>query len=401
MIQFIKSEQDEGGGRLIHAKDLFRLQGVCRLRLVAGQAGLERRARAAVLFEYDEERVGLSDFYRGDLVVSTLEYARDDRNLVTSSMLALIAQGIAGFIIKTAYYDALPQEVLQAADASGTPVFLFDETYIEEVILEITELIRGRHHFSGYERDLDELMNGSLSTDQIREKVRRIDPSWSGRGRLYAISWPGRAQQLSERLFRWLEQDEAKERDCVFMSWRWMMLALVHPAEDDTPGGEFRQLDEILSCAGVSDEPAAIGASNVYTAPERMGFALCEAVYAMRTAQVRHVSRLPAWKLGMHAYLMPLSRDMFARERCREVIERLREYDRRNHTNIEQTVREYVRNDMQIAPTAKALFQHPNTVRYRLGKIKRCLGIEEDTAFEVLISLTVGMADILEVLGEY
>ena len=30
-------------------------------------------------------------------------------------------------------------------------------------------------------------------------------------------------------------------------------------------------------------------------------------------------------------------------ERCREAIERLREYDRRNHTNIEQTVREYAR----------------------------------------------------------
>ena len=44
---------------MIHVKDLFRLQGLQGLRLVAGQRGLENRVHAAVLFEYDAQRVAL------------------------------------------------------------------------------------------------------------------------------------------------------------------------------------------------------------------------------------------------------------------------------------------------------------------------------------------------------
>ena len=51
---------------LIHIKELFRLQSIQHLRLIAGREGLERTVTAAVLFEYDPSRVQLPDFYRGD-----------------------------------------------------------------------------------------------------------------------------------------------------------------------------------------------------------------------------------------------------------------------------------------------------------------------------------------------
>ena len=57
---------------MIHIKELYRLQGLGHLRLIAGAAGLDRTLTAAVLFEYDPSRMQLPDFYRGDLVVTTL-----------------------------------------------------------------------------------------------------------------------------------------------------------------------------------------------------------------------------------------------------------------------------------------------------------------------------------------
>ena len=81
---------------LIHIKELFRLQEIGNLRLIAGQDGLERTVTEAVLFEYDPSRVQLPDFYRGDLVVTTLAYARGDTQLVTQSLLSLMRQGIEG-----------------------------------------------------------------------------------------------------------------------------------------------------------------------------------------------------------------------------------------------------------------------------------------------------------------
>ena len=106
---------------MIHIKELFRLQDIQHLRLIAGQDGLERTVTAAVLFEYDPSRVQLPDFYRGDLVVTTLAYARGDAQLVAHSLQALMNQGIASLMVKTAYFSELPQSVIALANRLGVP----------------------------------------------------------------------------------------------------------------------------------------------------------------------------------------------------------------------------------------------------------------------------------------
>ena len=73
----------------------------------------------------------------------------------------------------------------------------------------------------------------------------------------------------------------------------------------------------------------------------------------------------------------------------------IREYAAQNHTNLEQTALVYVKENMEIAAAAKALFQHPNTVRYRLSKIQRIMGMEDDPLFAPMLSLTVSLSRIL------
>ena len=101
-------------------------------------------------------------------------------------------------------------------------------------------------------------------------------------------------------------------------------------------------------------------------------------------------------EMGLFAYLLPMSENHFIGTRCRAALEQLRSYDRQNHANMEQTAREVVRFNLEIAPAARALYQHPNTVRYRLAKIRSLLGIEREADFMLMLSLIVGLADILE-----
>ena len=375
---------------MIHVKDLFRLQGLQGLRLVAGQRGLENRVRAAVLFEYDAQRVALRDFYRGDLVLTTLAYAREQPSLVARSLRALISQGVAGLVVKTGYYTELPEEVLRAADETDTPLFLFDDSYIEDALLEVTELIRGKRHFSGYERDLDALMAGGLSGDVVREKLRRMDPGWNGRARVFAIAAGENMQAVSERIFRLCDEGE---EDAVFMSWRGLLLALVHPrAEDDA----LPQMEDLLRRARVHPTSVTVGESGPCTSPELLGYALREAVYAARAARLRGVERLSADALGAYAFLLPLSEDGFVRIWAGRLAGRLETYDRENNACLVQTAKAYVRCGRQIAAAAAALYQHPNTVRYRLGKIRAVLGLREEDPFEMILEWIVRLSDIRE-----
>lgn len=380
---------------MIHIKELFRLQNIHRLRLIAGQNGLERTVTEAVLFEYDPSRVQLPDFYRGDLVVTTLAYARGDAKLVAHSLQALMNQGIAGLMVKTAYFSELPQAVITLANRLGTPVFLFDDTYIEEVILQVTDLIRGKRHFAGFEQDVDALMRGDLTEEQTRERARRIDPLGQSSYRIYAVSPKERMITLDDKLYALMETDADAAHRCTFIEWRRMMLALCREEDGLSAQEALTRFGDLLTRAGVDRQSVVIGQSDLREARAQMGASLCEAVYAARTAKLCGKVELAAHELGLYAYLFPMSENPFVCDRCRRVLSAIREYDAQNHTNLEQTALVYVKENMEIAAAAKVLFQHPNTVRYRLSKIQRIIGMEDDPLFAPMLSLTVSLSRIL------
>ena len=380
---------------MIHIKELFRLQNIHRLRLIAGQDGLERTVTEAVLFEYDPSRVQLPDFYRGDLVVTTLAYARGDAKLVAHSLQALMNQGIAGLMVKTAYFSELPQAVITLANRLGTPVFLFDDTYIEEVILQVTDLIRGKRHFAGFEQDVDALMRGDLTEEQTRERARRIDPLGQSSYRIYAVSPKERMITLDDKLYALMETDADAAHRCTFIEWRRMMLALCREEDGLSAQEALTRFGDLLTRAGVDRHSVVIGQSDLREARAQMGASLCEAVYAARAAKLCGKAELAAHELGLYAYLFPMSENPFVCDRCRRVLSAIREYDAQNHTNLEQTALVYVKENMEIAAAAKVLFQHPNTVRYRLSKIQRIIGMEDDPLFAPMLSLTVSLSRIL------
>ena len=382
---------------LIRLKELYRLENLKRLRLIAGQDGLERTVTAAVLLEYDSSRMELPDFYRGDLVVTTLAYARGDSQLVANSLLALMNQGIAGLLVKTAYFSELPASVVSMANKLGTPLFLFDETYIEEVILEVTELIRGKRHFVGYEQELDALARGTLTADQIKEKVQRIDPTGAREYRICALYPHERLIALEEKLYALLSGDEALAQRCICMEWRRMLIVLLH--EDGENGDGREKVEALLERARIETQGLCVGVSGCKAEQAAFGTALNEALYAARAARLTHKGIVCAHELGLYAFLFPMSENAFVCSQCREQLKRIREYDNQNRTSLEQTARVYVSERMEIAATAKALFQHPNTVRYRLTKIQKLMELEDDALFAPMLSLMINLSRILEEEG--
>ena len=381
---------------MIRLRELYRLQGIRNLRLIAGDAGLERTVTAAVLFEYDPSRMQLPDFYKGDLVVTTLAYARGEEELVSTSLLALLGQGIGGLLVKTAYFERLPASVIAAANASGTPVFLFDDTYIEEVILELTDLIRGRRRFAGFDKELDALMASSTDRSQARELLARIDPVGAPAYRVYALMTRERLPGLDERLYAVLQQDEARAKRLICMEWKRMivMICHIHDAEQRQEDGAALA-EELLARMGVARDALCVGVSRIQTERGDFHIALREAVYAARAAGMEGRGLMRAEELGMYTLLFPMSENTFICEQCRRSLMRIHEYDAQNRTNLYATAQTYVENHMEIAAAAKALFQHPNTVRYRLQKIQKLLDMEDDAMFAPMISLMVSLARIL------
>ena len=182
------------------------------------------------------------------------------------------------------------------------------------------------------------------------------------------------------------------------MRWRRMLMILVRmdAKEKDGDGEAVEELNALLAAAEVDAAAIHMGLSAVRTDRSLLGDALNEAVYAARAAKIRGSSALTAQELGLYAYLLPIADNAFARQWGMRSLQKIRMYDAENKANLEMTARAYVAADMEIAATAKALFQHPNTVRYRLTKIQKLMNLENSAMFLPMLSLTVQLSSILE-----
>ena len=300
---------------MIYLKDLFRLQ-FHNLHLVAGAKGIDRTVTAAVLFEYDPSRMKLPDFYRGDLVVTTLAYAREDITLVSQSMLALLDQGVAGFLVKTAYFQELPQEVLERANQLHTPIFQFDNTYIEDVILRVTDLIRNKNPFIGYEDTLDSMIRGTFSPAQIRERMRQINPESSFAYGVLTIGKRKAHVSLEERFEHLLNENPNLKKRYIVMGWHGKLVAFCRLQEGEISSTEYAE--DLLRCLRSQEGDYYVGISNPCLDPQKIGIFLCESVYAAQKAELEPQFCCTADGLGLYAFIMPLLQDDFAQQQAKK-----------------------------------------------------------------------------------
>ena len=69
---------------------------------------------------------------------------------------------------------------------------------------------------------------------------------------------------------------------------------------------------------------------------------------------------------------------------CSEEIQKLRDYDNKNDTELYNTLRVYLRNGRNAVHTAKDLFIHRSTLLYRLDRILELTKVDLDNPRERL-----------------
>ncbi|MDO4492599.1 MAG: helix-turn-helix domain-containing protein [Clostridia bacterium] len=114
-----------------------------------------------------------------------------------------------------------------------------------------------------------------------------------------------------------------------------------------------------------------------------------QARYALKTAVLSAKEYLRYDGLMLKETAEMLMRLPGGPARIRPEIIALSQYDRTHETELTDTLRTYLVNDRSLTETAKALFLHYNTVKYRMGMIREVTGlaaIDMQTACELLLS---------------
>jgi sugar diacid utilization regulator len=185
--------------------------------------------------------------------------------------------------------------------------------------------------------------------------------------------WRGRVLTLSLRALRSLAPGSLATTEDAEPHAE---VAVIVPAEDDerlarAAAGLARELADSLTGFHVT-----IGRSRRSADPVDLYRAGSEARLAVNVGEAEGRPLLAFEDTGAYRLLLPaMSDDPAELERFyAETIQPLADYDEQYETELVTTVEAYLDNDGNVAATAKQLFTHRHTVRYRLERVRELCG---------------------------
>lgn len=363
-------------------RELLNIESLNTLQLLTGESGLERDMKDVVLLEYESLKQEQPDYYKDDFIIATLFFAKDAPDKFLSAVEQLIHLGAAGLAFKSVYYDAIPQEVLALAEMNHFPIFKFDNIYMEDVILVISEYIRHRQEFSQFEEPIFRILQGTSdaygSTEQLCARMNPGRQKYMCAAYIHSgdmtLDWTQPLKNaLQMRTYRELTGG------LRFLQFRRGFYVICNYPEPVPLQNVGENILDILGKLGCDTSQLSIGVGSFYRKAEDFDIVMIEAFNTLLTALIRkkQIEIYPDLKLYLSVFC--ITRERTTRRAMLNLIERLEAYDRESANGfLLSTLKAHSECGYDIKATAIAMNQHPNTIRYRLKKICDLTASEEE-----------------------
>lgn len=97
-------------------------------------------------------------------------------------------------------------------------------------------------------------------------------------------------------------------------------------------------------------------------------------------------------EVGAYRYLVQIAAGEAPRDRMREAVDLLIDYDRRRGASLLDTLERYLSERRSVIESARVLYIHPNTLRQRLGRIEELTGLDLDRDDLLSLELAIKLA---------
>ena len=165
--------------------DLLSFDCFRSLRLIAGRGGLQQAVSGCGILDYELEaslkgKYLHTNFYPGQLAVSSLFFAKNNPFLIRDAVKYLVSRGGSGLLIKNVFRLPLHDAVLRYADAKDFPILLIDDgqAYFEELIIQIDRYLRAAEDLYAAEELLGRLYYEKMDGAEKKAAVRQLLPNF-------------------------------------------------------------------------------------------------------------------------------------------------------------------------------------------------------------------------------
>ena len=383
--------------------DLLSLDEFESFKLISDSKGLYNNVSGTGILDWETPKEIAKDFHAGDFVFITLYMIGEPENM-EERFKALFQVNVAAIGIKVADPEAfeIPEEIVNMANAHRTSLFTYTEAYLEDLIFAIRSAVfyndanrvsldylrflmeSGEDNTAAIAKKLNPLFNDNLvcfcaiptgedaeaSLDQALEKYRKT---------------------LTHNLYIY------KSGDAFVRCGR--CIVIIHTAEEEIPG-DGESLNEILKGFNMEGKGFCIGCSTPKTGLRLLKEALTEATSAALSAFIGGEDRKLFSEIGSDGLIIPFLDSKPHVGFYRKTLDQLNAYDEKHSSHLLDTLLCFIESEGDINLTAKKMFQHGNTIRYRLDKIKNILGISLSADAYVQLYMFAKMHKIYGVLDD-
>lgn len=365
-------------------------------KLVAGHRGLDHLIETVGILDYEFINKIEGQFVKGEFVISSLLFAKDNPDFILGAVKSLIEDGVSGFAIKNIYYNDLPPEVINFANEKAFPIFIFDNTiFFEQIITELMDKIKSINNYEILEAKIDILINKNLNKFTVKELAFEINSSF--KEHFFVIYLKEKKYIGSAKILEALEclkRSRKLDLHSTALQYRnGILVILTHEAQSQESSDSI--VNTLVESMSIDSSEYFIGISNMHMHLNELDQGIKESIYAQKSGSYSVRSLNHFSEIGVYGILFPYIDDIWLHSFYNKIISPIKSYDEKYHTELLDTAVKYIDNDGRIDETANALFLHKNTIRYRINKIKELLNMEDrEGSFYEQLSIAIKLYKI-------
>lgn len=360
-------------------------------RLVSGSSGLCNHVLSTGFLEWETGAKIVNSFPESEFVITTLSAVKHDLQAAEEILTCLIECKVAAIAIKSVYLRTIPDTIEELSNRANVPILFFDDVYIDDLLFDLkTSILENdsRHQKSIISKLLS---TPSLSAEKRKGLALQLDSGFKEN-----LIFAAFICEEQERLPILPEADSGetkKSRETAsfqellgtgnykysFLPYEGGILCL-YTASQTLPLSAA-QIQSFLAPYFPNEKKYQIGISLQNAGLDTITQAIQEAMYAHVSCKINQVSCMEFSSTGVDRFLCFASESEWARRYFSDLLEKIQ-------TNVDspdvllKTVVTYVQCGGNVILTSKNLYQHSNTIRYRLSRVQELWGTRNDIDFD-------------------
>ncbi|MFJ7408168.1 MULTISPECIES: PucR family transcriptional regulator [unclassified Lysinibacillus] len=374
----------------MNVKNFLQLPITKDFTVVAGSNGLHKPVQNVEILDFefspDIETVRETIFTPNSVILSSLLFAKQQPDYLLNAVKSLIQLGASALAYKPVIYNDLPEEVLALANAHHFPILRFGgDEFFEKIILETMAYAKTQDYAFFLETIMKRLINEEVSDEQITSFLQQLNKPFE------KYIFVANLQMKSLTNAEWMQpflQLELLLKSGVICKYKNSIFILV---TNQSQHFQFEKLlNEWLTMYDISTDELIVGYSQVHVTQNELHLAVREAFFARIVAEMDMTPTCHYNRLGSDILLIELHRKdpHFVMNYVNAYLGPL--LDEKADADLINTAITYISKKGNIKEVAVAHFCHPNTIRYRMTKIRQLVApLDNDYVFYERLSAAV------------